>query len=146
MFDFRLAKFDFPHIRFHEKQSYLSAVTVGVFCANETVFSTTGTALVLMCNISIRDSITYPIWWGPPDNTRYNTNSTFNPNLGEKLNRLNWTNNSIDLQLNSVMIKDKGLYRCEVIFQERTYLYKIEVNVRGKFKYLLKFNSPSDLF
>jgi len=107
---------------------------VGVFCANETVFLTTGTALVLVCNISIRDSIIYPNWWGPPNITAYNANSRpFNPILGEKLNRLNWTNNNIDLKLDSVTINDAGLYKCEDIFQGITYFYDIDLNVRGTF-------------
>ena len=88
----------------------------------------------------------YPTWWGPPNYTRYNIISgQFNPNLGEKLNRMNWTSNNIDLQLNSVTINDAGLYKCE-IFKEKTYFYEIEVNVRGKFKYISRLNSPSDLF
>ena len=117
---------------------------MGVFCANETVSLTTGTVLVLVCNTSIRDSIIYPTWWGPPYTTKYNTHSRlFNPKLGEKLNRLNWTNNNIDLKLDSVTIMDAGLYRCEVIFQKRTYFYEIEV--RGKYIYIL-LNSTSDLF
>ena len=120
---------------------------MGVFCANETVFAATGTALVLMCNISIRDGITNPTWWGPPNITKYTSqNGTFNRLLGEKLNRLNWSNNNIDLQLDSVTINDAGLYKCEDIFQKIAYSHDIEVNVRGKFKYLSKLNSPSDLF
>ena len=119
---------------------------MGVFCANETVFLTTGTSLVLMCKTSIREKTAYPTWWGPPNTARYNTVSgQFNPNLGEKLKRINWTNNNIDLQLDSVTINDAGLYRCEII-KERKYLYEIEVNVRGKLNYLSKLNSPSDLF
>ena len=118
-----------------------------VFCANETVLRTTGTALVLVCNVSIRDSITYPTWWGPPNEAKYNLNSTtFNPNLGEKLNRINWTKNNIDLKLDSVTINDAGLYKCEAVFQAKTYYYDIDVSVRGKFKYISKFDSPLDLF
>jgi len=120
---------------------------VGVFCVNETVYPSVGTALVLVCNISIRDSITYPTWSGPPNFLRYNAISgQFNPNLGEKLSRINWKSNNIDLQLDSVTINDTGLYKCQVYFKERTYFYEIEVNVRGKFKYIPKLNSPSDLF
>jgi len=122
-------------------------VTVGVFCANETVLLMTGTAHVLTCKTSIRDSSINPTWWGPPNNTKYNTNSrSFNPNLGEKLKRIAWTNNNIDLKLESVTINDAGLYKCEVIVPQKTHLYEIEVNVRGKFKYLSKLNSPSDQF
>jgi len=114
---------------------------VGVFCVNETVFLTTGTALDLKCKTSIRDSIVYPTWSGPPDFMRYNAISgQLNPNLGEKLNRIKWTSNNIDLQLDSVTINDAGLYKCQVIFNDRTYDYAIEVNVRGKFKYFSKFN------
>ena len=112
---------------------------MGVFGANETVFLTTGTSLVLVCNISIRDRIIYPSWWGPPNNTPYNANSrSFNPSLGEKLNRMNWTNNDIDLKLDSVTINDAGLYKCGDIFNNGTYLYDINVNVIGKFKYISK--------
>ena len=83
----------------------------------------------------------YPTWWGPPNCTRYNIASgQFNPNLGEKLNRMNWKSNNIDLQLDSVTINDEGLYKCD-IFNERTYFNEIEVNVRGKFKYISKLNS-----
>jgi len=114
---------------------------VGVFGANETVFLTSGTALVLVCNTSFRDSIIYPNWWGPPNALAYNANSgLFNPNLGEKLNRLNWTNNNIDLKLDPVTINDAGLYTCEVMFQKRPYFYDIEVNVIGKFKYISTLN------
>ena len=117
---------------------------MGVFCANETVFLTPGTTLVLVCNTSIRDGIVNPTWWGPPKTTKYNTQSRlFNPQLGEKLNRLNYTNNNIDLKLDHVTILDAGLYRCEVISQNRTYFYEIEV--RGKYKYI-SLNSTSDLF
>jgi len=64
----------------------------------------------------------------------YNTNSgTFNPNLGEKLSRINWTENNIDLQLDSVTVNDAGLYKCETMFQTKTYSYEIDVSVRGKF-------------
>ena len=120
---------------------------MSVFCANEMVFLTTGTELVLVCNISMRNSITYPPWWGPPDFTKYNTISgQFNPNLGEKLNRMKWANNNIDLKLDSVTINDAGLYTCNVLFQQRVYSYDIEVNVRGTFKYVSKLYSTSDLF
>ena len=122
---------------------------MGVFCVNETVFLTTGTELVLVCNTSIRDSINYmyPTWWGPPNNTKYNTNSgLFNLELGEKLKRISWANNNIDLKLDSVTINDAGLYMCDVIFKDKWYIYEIEVNVRGKFKYFSKLNSTSDLF
>jgi len=129
------------------KGKYLSAVTVGVFCANETVLRTTGTALVLVCNVSIRDRIIYPTWFGPPNKTKYNLNSRpFNPDLGEKLTRINWTNNNIDLKLDSVTINDAGLYTCEAVFQEKAYFYDIDVSVRGKFKYISKFDSPLDFF
>jgi len=114
---------------------------MGVFCANETVLLMIGTAHVLTCNTSIRDSSINPTWWGPPNNTKYNTNSIlFNPNLGEKLKRIAWTNNNIDLKLESVTINDAGLYKCEVIVPQKTHLYEIEVNVRGKFKYISKLN------
>jgi len=117
---------------------------VGVFCANETVFLTIGTALDLKCKTSIRDSIVYPTWWGPPNTIRYNfISGQFNPSLGEKRNRINWKSNNIDLQLDSVTINDTGLYKCQVISKEKTYVYQLEVNVRGKFKYISKFNSPS---
>ena len=117
---------------------------MGVFGANETVFLTTGTEHVLMCKTSIQDSSINPTWWGPPKNTKYNTKSkSFNPNLGEKLNRISWTKNYIDLQLEPVTINDKGLYKCEVVFKEIRHIYEIEVNVRGKFNYLSKLNSPS---
>ena len=110
---------------------------MGVFCANETVILTTGTALVLVCNTSIRDRIVYPTWWGPPNTTQYNMNSgLFNPNLGEKLKRMHWTNNNIDLKLDYVRNDDAGLYTCEAIIQNKTYFYEIEVNVRGKFNYI----------
>jgi len=114
-------------------------VTVGVLCANETVLLMPGTAHVLTCKTSIRDSSINPTWWGPPNNTKYNTNSrSFNPNLGEKLKRIAWTNNTIELKLESVTINDTGLYKCEVIVPQKTHLYEIEVNVKGKFKYLSK--------
>jgi len=139
-----LTKWDFPYIRFHNKHKYLSVVTVGVFCANETVFLTTGTALVLVCKTSIRDRTAYPTWSGPPNFTRYNAISgQFNPNLGEKLNRINWTSNNIDLQLDSVTINDAGLYKCQEIVKEERDFYEIEVNVRGKFTYISKLYSPS---
>jgi len=115
---------------------------VGVFGANETVFLTTGTTHVLMCKTSNRDSFIYPTWWGPPNYTVYNVNSRpFNPKLGEKLNRINWTSNNIDLQLDSVTINDAGLYTCERVFKGKPHIYEIEVNVRGKFKHLSKLNS-----
>jgi len=114
---------------------------VGVFGANETVFLTSGTALVLVCNTSFRDSIIFPTWSGPPHALVYNDKSgLFNPNLGEKLNRLNWTNNNIDLQLDPVTINDAGLYTCDDMFQKRPFFYDIEVNVIGKFKYVSTLN------
>ena len=120
---------------------------MGFFCANETVNPSVGTALVLVCNVSIGDSTIYPIWLGPPNSTKYNTNSgQFNPNLGEKLRRINWTKNNIDLQLDSVTFNDAGLYKCEALFQQNTYSYEICVTVKGKFKYLSELNSSSDLF
>jgi len=68
----------------------------------------------------------------------YNINSgTFNPNLGEKINRINWTENKIDLKLDSVTFNDAGLYKCEAFFQEKTYFYKIDVTVKGKFIFRL---------
>jgi len=97
-----------------------------------------------MCRISIRDSIVYPTWWGPPNTMRYTYTSKFSPLFGEKLNRIYWRSNNIDLQLDSVTINDAGLYTCQVTFNERLYIYVIEVNVRGKFKHLSKLNS--DLF
>jgi len=113
---------------------------VGVFCANETVYPSVGTGLLLVCNISIPDSnIIYPTWWGPPNLTKYNAIfGQFNPNLGEKINRINWTENKIDLKLVSVTFKDAGLYKCEALFQEKTYSYEIGVTVKGKFKYISK--------
>ena len=116
---------------------------MGFVCANETVYRSTGTALDLVCNISIRDNITYPTWWGPPNTAKYNTKSgEFNPTLGEKLNRINWTENKIDLKMDSVTFNDTGLYKCEEVFQETRYSYEIDVTVKGKFKYLSKLNSP----
>jgi len=58
---------------------------------------------------------------------------------------MNWTNN-IDLKLDSVTINDTGLYTCEAVYQEKTYYYDIDVSVRGKFKYIAKFDLPLDLF
>ncbi|XP_052256067.1 carcinoembryonic antigen-related cell adhesion molecule 5-like isoform X2 [Dreissena polymorpha] len=71
-------------------------------------------------NITIRCGIrsaSYPQWDGPPDHTTYAQQGfpRFNPNLPpDKLQRMAWSDNTIDLMLTPVKRLDVGNYTCAV--------------------------------
>ncbi|XP_053409347.1 sialoadhesin-like [Mercenaria mercenaria] len=65
--------------------------------------------------LSCSSSRNYPSWTGPEGLYNYaNTAniSNFNPALGEKLNRLSWGQNKMDLVISNVVRNDRGQYSC----------------------------------